>query len=114
MKINNIKTAKDIFETSEMIEGITSGGIAPNSKVLSVCEKKGIVTISYRYQPECGLSDRIYHPVQDIFKKTYEFDERGIFKGDVVKELNPYMETFGSVLNLVEDFFIRNPAQKIA
>lgn len=111
--IDIVEVAKDIFNTAEMIEGYASGGINPMSHFVKVTEFEGKVTLAYQYDPVCGLSDRPYHTVQDIQKKEYEFDSNGIFKGDIYKELNRFGDSDECTLGMIEDFFKKNPKQRV-
>ncbi len=110
--MNIEKIAKDIFVAEANITGCISGGIEPFPIIKSTKVTDGVVTISYKYPLECGLSDVVYHPIQDVFTKTYEFDENGIFKGDIYEALNPSHDNSSYTKEVIDDFFMKYPMQK--
>ncbi len=113
--MKNIKeVAEDIFNTAQYIDAIYSGGISPDANILSVNEKDGAVIIRYQYAPVCGLSDCHYHTVQDIKEIRYEFDENGIFKGDIEATLDPNRSEHSLIWadEEVSEFYERHPEQR--
>ncbi len=112
MKIKKI--AKAMFCCREMVLGYESGGIYPLSNILSVVANNGKVTIRYRYQKECGLSDCVYHPIQDIQEEIFEFDQNAVFTGNILEALGDDGNLFDDTKNLIRNFFNKYPEQRPA
>lgn len=103
--------AKDIFRAKTSIDEMMSGGVGASSYITRLREKDNVVTVYYRYEPVCGLSDCQYHTVQDEFTQQYEFNENGTFKGNVLKTIDPF-DDYKNVSYIVDEFFEKHPELK--
>ena len=109
-----VKVAEDIFDTALHIEMMKSGGIAPGKNIEDIKKTGNMITIFYRYDEECGLSDCVYHPVQVLQSVSYQFDKNGIFDGKLSKEFDLSHFLKDETQKVIDEFITRHPEQAIA
>lgn len=78
--------AIEAFKLQHEIDGLESGGIEPFPIITKTsCRKVNNelqIKIEYEYEPECGLSDNIYHPDTSTHTDIFTFDGKTIKKND--------------------------------
>ena len=78
--------AIEAFHLQHEIDGLESGGIEPFPIITKTLYRKTDnelhIKIEYVYEPECGLSDNIYHPDTSTHTDVFTFDGKTIKKND--------------------------------
>jgi hypothetical protein len=78
--------AIEAFNLQHEIDGLESGSIEPSAIITKSSYRKIDnelhVKIEYKYEPECGLSDNIYHPDTSTHIDIFTFDGKTIKKND--------------------------------
>lgn len=78
--------AIEAFKIQHEIDELESGGVEP-SVIITKSSYRKIdnelhIKIEYKYEPECGLSDNIYHPDTTTHVDVFTFDGEIIKKND--------------------------------